>query len=491
MLAGAPVRLHAALSPRRVATTALGLGFFLLVGIAVGRGGSAYVGAAAAMAMGLALALTNWRWSVRALLVYLPFSGIPIILLYPNTAAPVLLKDFLFVIPAYVGFLVGCIADRRSVAFPGAPTVLFALLALLVVFQALNPALPNVLVGAIGVKVWLLYMPLYYLGYHYLRSKDDLFRLFGLMSLVALVPAVIGILEALLVSNGKSALVYSFYGDAAAATTQEFAQFNLESGGSIRRVSSTFSFVTQYYIFTAAMGAVAYAWWRGALAGTRRASMGRAVWLTMIAAAFLSGARGAFLLIPLLVVLMTLIEHGRVRLSPSRLVAPAAALLAAVAVFGSGAWHILSFAVEVGRQEFADVFVNGFRSAFDLTLVGLGTGADTNAARYAFSEPTLFSAVNGKWYESWYVKASLELGVAGLVLALLLLGTIVVRSWHSHRRLHDPRLRVVSASLIALLVWNLVYNVKGQYTDLDPMNVYFWLFAGMLAKLPQLDREES
>jgi len=26
--------------------------------------------------------------------------------------------------------------------------------------------------------------------------------------------------------------------------------------------------------------------------------------------------------------------------------------------------------------------------------------------------------------------------------------------------------------------------------DLDPSNVYFWLFVGVLAKLPRLDREE-
>lgn len=482
---------HLVLAPRRAALLVLGAVFFVLVGIAVGRGGGVYVGAAAATATGLALALASWRWSLRALLLYLPFSGIPIILLYPNTAAPVLLKDFLFVLPAYVGFLGASIAERRSISFRGAPTILFTLLALLVVVQAFNPMLPNAVVGAIGMKVWLLYIPLYYLGYHYVRTKEELYRLFGMMTLVALVPAVIGIVEALLVNSGQGAIVYRLYGDAAVATTQEFAQFNLESGGSIRRVSSTFSFVTQYYIFTAAMVAVSYAWWRGALVGTRHNAVGRVIWLVMIAAAFLSGARGAFLLIPLLVVMMTLLEYGRIRLTPSRLVAPALALLAAVAVFRSGAWHILTFALQVGQQEFGDVFVNGFRRAFDITLLGLGTGADTNATRYAFSESSLFDAVNGTWYESWYVKASLELGVAGLAVALLLLGTILVRSWRIHGRLRDPGLRVVSGSLIALLVWNLVYNVKGQYVDLDPMNIYFWLFAGILAKLPELERDET
>jgi hypothetical protein len=29
--------------------------------------------------------------------------------------------------------------------------------------------------------------------------------------------------------------------------------------------------------------------------------------------------------------------------------------------------------------------------------------------------------------------------------------------------------------------------MKGSVLDYDPLNVYFWLFAGMLVKLPQLE----
>ncbi len=43
------------------------------------------------------------------------------------------------------------------------------------------------------------------------------------------------------------------------------------------------------------------------------------------------------------------------------------------------------------------------------------------------------------------------------------------------------------AALLAFLIWNLIYNLKGQYMDIDPINVYFWLFAGVLARLPALD----
>ncbi|HVH51290.1 MAG TPA: hypothetical protein VM690_04030, partial [Gaiellaceae bacterium] len=70
-------------------------------------------------------------------------------------------------------------------------------------------------------------------------------------------------------------------------------------------------------------------------------------------------------------------------------------------------------------------------------------------------------------------------------------GTITFRAFRAHRALHDPRLRVVSAALIAFLLWDLVSAAKQQYLDLDPLNVYFWLLLGVLAKLPTLDAAEG
>ena len=37
----------------------------------------------------------------------------------------------------------------------------------------------------------------------------------------------------------------------------------------------------------------------------------------------------------------------------------------------------------------------------------------------------------------------------------------------------------------------LVYSLKAQYFDLDPINIYFWLFAGILMGLPRLERRAA
>jgi len=66
----------------------------------------------------------------------------------------------LFVVPAYAGFVTTLIARRERVSFGRAPVVMFSVFALVVTGQALNPSLPNLLVGLIEMKVWLLYIPL-------------------------------------------------------------------------------------------------------------------------------------------------------------------------------------------------------------------------------------------------------------------------------------------------------------------------------------------
>ncbi len=463
----------------------------VVVGFAVGTGRGALAAALLAVAVAIALGLRSWRWSLYALLLYIPVAGVPIILSYPNTGPAVLLKDILFLVPAYLGFVAWAWAKRSRVLFAGAPVVLLALFALLVLGQALNPSVPNMLVGAIGVKVWLLYVPLLFLGYHLVRDRADLSRLLALMSLSAVLPLALGIVEAILINRGYAGIVYGWYGDSAAASTQNFAQFNYGPAGVLRRVPSTFSFVTQYYAFTVSMVVVTYAWWQGVLVGTKWAWLGRLIWLLAIAAAFLSGARSAFLVIPFLVLLIVALDRrAGLRLS-GRLLIPVAALFATVAALGATVPTLMLSTLQTAALSFNAIFVEGFRQALGTTWLGLGTGINTNAARYAYSRPELFQGVGGTWYESWWVKIVLELGVVGLLLVGLLFATLVGKGLREHRALGDPRLRVISAALLAFLIWNLAFGVKGQYIDFDPINVYFWLFAGVLAKIAVLDRNRD
>ena len=486
------------ISPERLTVVAGfgAAGFAIAMGVAVGAGYGAFAFAGLVFAAAVCVGVINWRWSVIGLLAYMPFSGIPILALHPHAQPGVLAKDLLWVIPAYIGFFGTYIARRQQISFSGAPIIAMVLFGMIVGIQALNPSVPEPLVAMIGIKVWLLYMPLLFLGYHLIRNEKDLRFLLGLMCTLAIVPAGIGIVEQLLIVAGNQDTVYSLYGDAASRATQNFAEVDI-GGATLRRVPSTFSFVAQYYAFTACMVAVAYGWWRGTRVRRHRAFRG-AVWAMMMLAAFLSGARGAFAFIPILVVLILLLDHR-----PRRLRAPVqmgtkrwaiggavAVGLGAVTVFGTSAGSLISGLFELAGTQFNKLFIGGIRYAFDTTFLGLGTGIDTNASRYAGEDPAagLVAVTGAYWQESWWVKTVLELGVVGFILMVFLYGGLVARAVQGHLHVHDPSLRATSAGITALLIWTLLYGFKGQYIDLDPLNVYFWLFAGMLMKIFVLDR---
>ena len=488
-MATTPIRTRATADRHAPASAAGVVALALVVGLAVANGLGPIVAGAVLVLAFFAIGVRSWRTSVLALLVFLPYSGLVIIAAYPDTALATLAKDLLFVLPAYAGFAAAHLLRRGDLRVPGFPLGCALLFAIVVVLQIANPAVPGILVGLIGAKVWLMYIPMAYLGYHLVRDRDDVRRVLYLVCAAGVVPAIIGVAEGVLVNTGRGDVVYRWYGDAAGAVTQNFAVVG-EGTVSISRVASTFSFVGQYFLFTMAMVAVSYAYWRGFLTRSHKtAVLGMGLFMLAVLAAVLSGARGAILFVPSMIALMLLLDGVRLRLSMwLALGAGAVAALAfAASVFGTNLAELLAQVWDHAVAQFAINTIDGFRNASEHMLVGLGTGVDTQAARYALPELNPFALVGGRVEEGWWVKVVLELGIAGLLLGVFLIGVVVVRVCQAHRRLRDPQLRSVSAGLLALVLFLVFNNFKGSYLDLDPTNVLFWLFVGILLKLPVLD----
>jgi O-antigen ligase len=449
-------------------------------GVATGR--AVWVLGSLSVVAAIGVALHKWQWSVYGLLIYLPFSGIPIIVAYPHTEIAVLAKDILFVLPAYLGFTLGL--RRRGWSFPGAPVVLLLMLSLLLIVQS-APQLNNPLVPLIGLKVWLFYVPLLFLGYHLVASRTELTFLLRMMSLIAIPTLVIGVIEALILDTGNSQIVYRFYGPAAQAVTQGFAVFDYGSDGRLLRVPSTFSFVSQYYDFTAAMTVVSFAWWQ-----LTRHRLGLVVWMLALIASFSSGARSAFVLTPLLVVFMAILARSGRSSTISAMMLLGGAGIASLAL-GLSASNLLLTSADIGSQEFQAGFLSGIPNALRLTVTGFGTGQATGAARYVLGDSGGSYTYDPTFSESWWVKIILEIGVPGLILFGAIFAVLIWRAYKNHRRLKDSQLLPVSAALLGFLIWTLVYLTKGVEIDLDPINVYFWLFAGLLLKLPTLAVEHA
>jgi hypothetical protein len=442
-----------------------------LIGMAMAtRPGLAPLVAAGVMLAALSL---DWRRGVVALLVVLPFAGLPVFMAgTPGLVA----RDVFVVMPLYMTF---AIAAHRSDE-PMLPPLGVALPALMV-FAALVVAgvavAPSLTVGAIGVKVWLAYVPMLAVGYRYVRRVEDMERVLRVTALIGLVPASIALAEWLLATrqtwNG-----YLWTNDFGPFTRMygswfEHVKWSVVAFGPdtnrifIPRVPSTFTGASQYYGFAL----VAYA---SAIAMALR--MRTVAWtlcaLVLGVACIASGARASYLVVPALLMVAFVLARPSLRHARYAVAVVAIVGLAGVAL-GANPMRIAEMMPAHLHQQLRTAW-HEMRSSF--TLFGHGTGWDTNAAlRYG-------DTTQQRYIENWYAKASLELGALGLLSIVVALAALVARAAVPLRRI-DAEARQLAAPIVALLLLTVLSLFKGPYIDLDPLNVYFWLFAGMLMGL--------
>jgi hypothetical protein len=346
-------------------------------------------------------------------------------------------------------------------------------------------------VAVVGLKTWLFYLPMLFVGFALVNTVDDLVRFARFTVWIAAIPAGFGLVQAALYYGGKPEAAYAIYGEAAHAATQMFTKFGADdSGFGIVRLPSLFSYVMQYLLFLLCMLPLAVG------LAMRQEQRGRERWmnfgfvLLMILAAFASGSRGAFLIVPAVLVIAAVLS-GRARRAMKRLVGVGVAVITGLVVIGSflggGVGPLVGYIWEVTSFYLSGALFAHFQLAFSITLWGVGTGTATGPARLAFDSAER-ALLDLEQVENFYAKAVVELGVPGLIMVVWLLAVIGWRGYRGFRGLDNKVLRAFGAGLLSFYIVVLVYLIKGSVLDYDPINVYFWLLCGVLLKLPRLDR---
>ena len=118
----------------------------------------------------------------------------------------------------------------------------------------------------------------------------------------------------------------------------------------------------------------------------------------------------------------------------------------------------------------------------------MGTGMNTGPARHAFEN---YDYESFGVIENYYAKAIYELGLIGLVLVLGLFLSVIGQGIIQHIKIKNREVKSCSAALLGFLTVVAATSLKGWQIDIDPINVYFWLFAGILLKLKYLDFPQS
>ena len=436
------------------------------------------------------------RHALWAFLIYMPLSGS---VTYALGSSPLLqlAKDG-FYIPALFGVIQYCRREKLPVLIPRqmvAPVGILlglCLMTLLVVNggQQLNPAPGDqpILMGILGLKVLMGYMPLVVCAYYLLRDRRDLLFLMRLTVMMILICCALAFIQYVLLKTGycpgtrfaqgpelyRASLNARCFVGGALLYTPQFNQI---------RLPGTFVAPWQWGWFLISGAFLAFA-----TAFSDPKAQWRTAGLVSLASVFimavLSGQRVALILVPAVFITLLVLTGQVVNLK--RFI-PGAAVLGAV--LGYAALRnpdILSRRVESLQSRWEASPPHLFileqfqRSLNHQDLLGNGLGRATNAAR---------TLGDTELIETYYPKLLYEIGVLGTLTFLVLVTMLTVLTFWAYRSTRDRTLRSYGAALW-LFVLFISYNTYYYPLDVDPVAVYYWFFAGVVLKLPELERQE-
>ncbi|MBD2343222.1 hormogonium polysaccharide biosynthesis protein HpsL [Anabaena subtropica] len=446
------------------------------------------------------------RMGLIAFLIYVPFGG-TITYYIGNSPILQLAKDA-FYFPALIAIWQACRRQKLPLIIPPAiRTPLFILLGLCLLTllfvnggQQFNPPdlgpfkepsneIPLGM-GILGIKVLLGYLPLMGCVYYLMQDKKDFLFISRLQVSLILICGVLGIFQYLLLLTGVCEGTRYASGDALFKATLEARCY---IGGSLVyspsqgmiRLPGTFVAPWQWAWFLISSTFLAFATgfsdpsfiWRFISLGSLA---------TVFINAVVSGQRIALALVPVCFVILLLLT-GQIR-NLKRFIPIGIGLAAVLGIAMASNPALVQERIDslTGRweasppQEFiVQQFEDSLRSSSNNPL-GNGLGRATNSAR------TLGST---RLIETYYPKLLYEVGMIGTLGFLALVTTLTIAAYKAYRSIKNRNFRTYAAALWVFILF-ISYNTYYYPLDVDPVAVYYWFFAGMLFKLPVIDKQE-
>ncbi|MBH8574629.1 hypothetical protein I8752_16680 [Nostocaceae cyanobacterium CENA369] len=486
-------------------TTALSVAFFVGILLFLVAGIKAAVPAVLAILI-LSLSYKYPRQALIAFIIYVPFGG-TITYYIGNSPVLQLAKDA-FYIPVLISLWQSC----RQRGIPLIPVkaiktplyILLGLCLLTLIFvnggQQLNPPSAGLLekapneiplgMGILGLKVFLGYVPLIGCAYYLIRDKRDFLFLSRLQISLIFISCILGIIQYLLLLTGICEGTRNAEGSALFKATLEARCY---FGGSLVyspsqgmiRLPGTFVapwqwawFLISSTFFTFATGFTdpSIIW--------RIVSLGSLV--TVFINAVVSGQRIALALVPTCFVILLLLTGQVGNLKRFIPIGVGLALVISIAVVTNPTVVEERTASFTSRWEASppqEFIVQQFEENWKSVdgPLGSGLGRATNSAR---------ALGQTKLVETYYPKVLYEVGILGLLGFVALVTTLTFTAFRTYRRIKNRNFRSYGAALWVFILF-ISYNTYYYPLDVDPVAVYYWFFAGVLFKLPALEKQDK
>ena len=455
----------------------------------------------------LALSYKYPRPALYAFMIYVPFGG-TIIYLLGNSPVLQLAKDG-FYIPAVIAIWQNSRKQRMPFLIPeGIKTPLFILLGLCLLtllcvngLQQISPppvkpfeTPPKEIplgMGILGLKVFLGYFPLITCAYYLIKNKRDFLFLSRLQVSLILACCILGFIQRMMLEVGICQGTRGLTGSALFKATLDARCFIggslVFSPGFMIRLPGTFVAPWQWAWFL-----ISSTFFTFATGFSDPSILWRIVSLGSLGLVFVNavicGQRISLALVPTCFILLLLLT-GQLS-NPKRFIP----LLAGLILILGGAIASNPEVVQSSLDSFIsrwqasppyEFITNQFEEVLhfldkDGTPLGIGLGRATNSARVLGKT---------KLIETYYPKVMYEIGVFGALAFLALVTTLTIICFRTYRSIKNRNFRSYGAALWVFILF-ISYNTYYYPLDVDPVAVYYWFFAGILLKLPEIDKLE-
>ncbi|CCI21059.1 hormogonium polysaccharide biosynthesis protein HpsL [Microcystis aeruginosa] len=459
------------------------------------------------------------RTALWTFIIYVPFTGT---IVYWLGGSPILqLSKDIFYLPALIALFLECRKKRLPIIVPKqlGTTLLLIFVFCVVCLLAVNlqrqflPTCDSVagmsifrdgrlvglpcresetfLQGVLGFKVLLGYVPLIFCTYYLIKDKPTLLFFGRLFVTLVIICCVLGLMQYWMLKTGRCAGTRGYMGDLLFKATLEARCL---VGGSLIyspevnmiRLPGTFVSPWHWAWFLVSSAVICYAsafseisqkWRLAALVG-----------LTLVLInAVVSGQRLAFFAVPMIVGLMTILTGQIANLKRFLPIIFSVALLLAVGFSFLNPDFIqqrYDSAVARWQNSPPTAFIQeqlDFAIRNQGGILGRGLGVATSSARF-------FGYIS--FVETFHSKVLFELGYIGFALYMIFITHLVYLAFRTYLSLKDPTLRGFAGSYWVLLLF-VAYLPYWYALDTDPVGVYYWIFAGVIFKLPIIEKQEK
>ncbi|MEM1369110.1 MAG: hypothetical protein AAGG02_14080 [Cyanobacteria bacterium P01_H01_bin.15] len=338
------------------------------------------------------------------------------------------------------------------------------------------------LMGIIGLKVLVFYIPMMLCAQFLLRTTADLDRFFRIQSILVIICCALCCVQLWLLMQGVCPGSTELPGNAALRASLRGRCF---VGGALLfnpelkliRLPGTFASPWQWGWFLIGGCFLVYA---GFLRDRKfwRWVHSLAIAMLLIATS-ISGQRTALVLVPLIFIALMSFTIIRDRWLMLKIMSLSGMALLIVTRLSGISWQLTNL---IDRWQAAPplrFILRQSQSVFlkDLTLIGRGLGRATSAAR-RLGEIRLI--------EVFYARILYEIGIVGLIVYAGLIVTVMIVTWRVWHRLQTQRFRSLA---LCLWLFIAVVSLNTYYYPLavDPIAVYYWFVVGIILNLSKLE----